>query len=121
MRTLLNHLLELGVWGAFFATTLYGHVALKLAAGTGAAYDWKRAALAVTSLQGLTALGAWLVSGFLWAVVLTKNSVVAANTIASLRYILVCVAAWLFLHETFKYQYAAGLVLVGAGIWLLAA
>jgi EamA domain-containing membrane protein RarD len=119
MRTLLDRLDHLVVWGLFFATTVYGHVALKLAAGGGAAYDCRRAWQACASLQGASALLAWAVSGFLWAVLLTRNTLVAANSISVLRYLFVCLAAWLFLREEFRPAQAIGIGLIAAGLWFL--
>ena len=107
------------VWALFFATTVYGHIALKLAAGSGGSYDGRRALGALMSLRGGTAMLAWMFSGLLWALVLTRHSVLSANTISALRYVLICLAAWLVLHEKLRGLHVIGIVLIAVGIWLL--
>jgi drug/metabolite transporter (DMT)-like permease len=119
MRNLLSEWSAPLVWGMFFATTVYGHVALKLAAGDGGTYDFRRALQACTSILGGTALLAWAISSFLWVVVLTKTSVLSANAISSLRYVFLSLATWVFLHENVRSQHGFGMLLVATGIWLL--
>jgi uncharacterized membrane protein len=119
MRTLLSGIESAVVWGLFFATTVYGHVALKVAAGSGETYNYRQVPLALSTVWGWTAMAAWAISGLLWILVLTKSSVLAANSVASLRYVLICAAASLFLHEKLQIQQGVGMLLVAAGIWLL--
>ena len=106
------------VWGLFFATTVYGHVALKRAAGDAAQFEYAKALRTLTNFWGWSALLAWAISGLLWAVVLTKESLLTANSVSSLRYVFVCVAAWIFLREQIQLQHGVGILLVTAGIWL---
>lgn len=116
MRNPLTIFWESIVWGLFFVTTVYGHVAMKTACGNAASYDYRRALTVVSSLQGVTALASWMISSFLWMVILTKHSVVAANTISSLRYLFIGVAAILFLDESINSKQAMGMILIAVGV-----
>jgi len=118
MRTLLGRWESVVVWGLFFTTTVYGHVALKLATGDGARFEYGKAIRALTGFWGWSAILAWVISALLWAVVLTRESLLAANSVSSLRYVLVCVAAWIFLRENVQPQHGLGILLVTVGIWL---
>ena len=85
------------VWGLFFATSVFGHVALKRGAGSGGVYDFRTASSVFLSPWGLSALAAWSMSCWLWAVLLTKHSLLTANSVSTLRYVLICAAAAAFI------------------------
>ncbi len=113
-------LIQCLVWFLFFATTVYGHVALKLATGSGASYQLRKAACAMTSMWGITAVLAWMGSSFLWTLVLTKHDVIMANAISSLRFVLIPLAAVVWLGETFTARQAIGILAITVGMCLLA-
>jgi uncharacterized membrane protein len=106
------------VWAMFFVTAVYGHVAMKLATGNAEQFQYGKAVRSLMSFWGWSAMLAWAVSGVLWAVVLTKESLVGANSISAARYVLICLAAWFFLREDIRFHQALGILLVTVGIWL---
>jgi multidrug transporter EmrE-like cation transporter len=119
VRTLLNGIETFVVWALFFAMTVYGHTALKLAAGDGGAYDYRRALGVLADFRGWTAMLAWTLSGLVWTVLLTRNSLLAANSISAFRYVLICLAAWLVLDEKVRAPHVIGIAFIAAGISLL--
>jgi uncharacterized membrane protein len=103
------------VWLAFFATSVYGHAALKLAV------DTRKTPLdAALSPWGLSAFVAWTLSAVLWMLVLEKHSLLAASTISSLRYVLICLSAWTFWRGPVTVRDVVGVGLVTAGVYLVA-
>jgi drug/metabolite transporter (DMT)-like permease len=119
MRNFLRQFESIAIWGLFFATTVYGHVALKVAAGSSGHYDYRKAFDVLFTFWGWSAVLAWIISALLWVLVLTRHSVLAANSISALRYVLICAAAVLFLKEPVHWREASGIGLVCAGVWLL--
>jgi drug/metabolite transporter (DMT)-like permease len=108
------------LWTLFFLTTVYGHVALKLAVGPAAGSDYGRVLRAcVTDFWGWSAVLAWGLACALWGLTLSRQELMTANAISSLRYVLTCVAAWAFLGEGVGWQRAAGMLLIGIGIVLV--
>lgn len=103
------------VWLAFFATSVYGHVALKLAVDGG-----RGAVAAATSVWGITAFAAWTASGVLWMLVLEKHSLFGASTISALRYVLICVVAYVVWSVSIDARSLIGAALVTAGVYLVA-
>lgn len=120
MRNLWNSLTPLLVWGLFFATSVIGHVALKRGAGGSNHYDFRAASSLFLSPWGLTALSSWAVSCWLWAVLLTRHSLIAANSVSTLRYLLICAAAAALLNEPLGPRELAGAAFIAAGTWLIA-
>lgn len=118
MRTLLNQWENAVVWGCFFATTIYGHIALKLAAGDSVRFEYANAIRALATFWGWSAMLAWTISGVLWGVVLTKNSLFTANSVSSLRYLFICLAGGVFLRESILPHHGFGILLVTAGVWI---
>lgn len=105
---------RLGVWALFFATTVYGHVGLKLAV------DGRPSLLrAALSPMGISAFLAWTASSVLWMAVLQRETLVAASSIASLRYVLTVAAGALILREALTWRLATGIVLIAVGTWLV--
>ena len=106
-------------WGMYFAGSVFGHVALKHAAGTGGSYDLGRSFTALVSGWGLAAVAAWMISAWAWTLALTRHSLIEANAVSALRVALCAAAAALWLGERFGPREAAGTLLVAAGVWLL--
>ena len=102
------------LWLGFFATSAYGHVALKLAVESKS-----RLFGAAISPLGLSAYAAWALSAVLWMVLLSKHSLFAANGISALRYALVAACAPIFLRESLDRMQVAGGVLIAIGVWLV--
>jgi uncharacterized membrane protein len=107
------------IWALFFASSLYGHIALKLAVNQGN-NSYSRAMVAVaTSFWGWSTLAAWGISCLLWMLVISKQKLLIASSISSFSYVLICIACWLFLGERLTWQQYAGVVLIIAGILLV--
>lgn len=102
------------LWALFFVTTVYGHVALKFAVGG----PGRSLARTFATFWGWSALAAWSASCVLWAAVLSRQELLAANSVASLRYVLICLAAWLCVGERATGTQVLGLLLIAAGTWL---
>jgi|GEM_PF-6250753 len=101
------------VWALFFATTVYGHVAMKLAV------DKTHGLVAAgLSVWGITAVLAWSASSVLWMMVLTKDSLFRASTVSSLRYVLVLMAAAAMTRKMPTMQSLCGAALVAVGVYL---
>jgi drug/metabolite transporter (DMT)-like permease len=119
LRALLNQLSPWLVWGLFFASSVFGHVALKRGAGAGTGYDFRTATTVFLTPWGISALLSWGLSCWLWAVILTRHSLFAANSVSTLRYVLICLAAFYFLKESFGFRELAGMLLITSGVWIL--
>lgn len=108
------------MWGFFFGLTIYGHVAMKFATknitAEGIDYFWALA----KNLWAVTAVVAWLAAGLIWMVILKKQPLMQAQSIAALSYALICLSAVAFLGETFSGVKAIGMVLIAAGIYFVA-
>jgi drug/metabolite transporter (DMT)-like permease len=110
---------RLAIWALFFASSAYGHVALKLAVGR-ADVTYRNALWnAATSLWGWSAVLAWTLSCVLWAMAISRQKLMVASSVSSLSYALLCVAAWAFLGERVTWPQATGVVLIVAGILLV--
>ena len=107
------------VWGLFFASSVFGHVALKRAAGSGDSYDVSRSLGALVSPWGVAALAAWVFSAWAWTLALTKHRLIEANAVSALRMVLCVVVAWVCLGERVGLRELTGTLLVAAGIYLL--
>jgi drug/metabolite transporter (DMT)-like permease len=108
------------LWALFFATSVYGHVTMKLAvarAGGGSRANvlW----VSVTDTWGWSALLAWTGSCVMWGLTLSRHELMTANAISSFRYVLTGLAAWTFLNEGIDGQRAAGMLFIGIGILLV--
>jgi drug/metabolite transporter (DMT)-like permease len=108
------------LWALFFGTTVYGHVALKVAvsrAGEAGGHGGLLHALA--GFWGWSACLAWGASCLLWALVLSRHQLTQANALSALRYPLVSVAAVLLLGERMTLSQGVGLALIVAGVALV--
>jgi drug/metabolite transporter (DMT)-like permease len=108
-------------WGGYFAGSVFGHVALKRAAGTAGVYDFTRSFTALGSGWGVAAVVAWTISAWAWTFALTRHRLIEANAISALRIVLCAAAATLWLGERSGWREVAGTLLVAAGVWLLRA
>jgi uncharacterized membrane protein len=109
------------IWALFFATSVYGHVALKLAVGRGAGDGSYRRALvaAATSFWGWSAVAAWTLSCVFWVMALARQQLLTAASISALSYALLCAAACAFLGEPVTRPQVVGVALIVAGIFLV--
>ena len=117
MSSSVNVIWQVVVWGLFFATSVYGHVAFKVAANQEAVSVtiWKM----VFSLWGLTAIVAWGISTLLWLLILSKSDLLAANSISTLRYILLTLAAVFILNESISLSQSIGTLLIMVGVYFI--
>lgn len=106
-------------WGLYFAASVFGHVALKRAAGHGESYDFTRSVTAFGSFYGMAALVAWAVSAWAWTLALTRHPLVEANAASALRVVFTALVAALWLDERLGPREVAGTLLVAGGVWLL--
>src|SRR5262249_6789909 len=73
------------IWLLFFATPVYGHVALKVAVDRASGDTRQAIRAAVASGWGWSACSAWCLSCLLWAAALSKCPLMQANALSSLR------------------------------------
>ena len=106
---------KFGIWIVFFTSSVYGHIGFKFAAQSGAKDIWGM----VFSLWGITATLAWGASAVLWVAILSKNSLIAANTTSALSHVMIAIVALLFFREVISLKQALGVVLVIAGVYLV--
>jgi drug/metabolite transporter (DMT)-like permease len=111
---------QAALWALFFASSIYGHVALKVAVNRASSGTLGATLRAALGPWGLSAFASWTASGVLWMLVLARRPLMAANSISSLRYALVCASAWVFLGERVAPSQLAGVALIAAGILLAA-
>ncbi len=108
------------MWGFFFVLTIYGHIAMKFAANSisaeGVDYFWSL----LKNVWAVTAVLAWLAAGLIWMVILKKQPLMQAQSIAALSYALICLSAVVFLGESFSGGKAIGMALIAAGIYFVA-
>ena len=119
MRDFLRLCETSAVWVLFFATSVYGHVALKVAVDRAGAGEGRRAFAALGSAWGWSACLAWGASCLLWVLALSRHRLVFANGLSSLRYVLVGLAAWAVLGERLSGWHVLGMALITAGILLV--
>jgi drug/metabolite transporter (DMT)-like permease len=106
------------IWLLFFLTSVYGHVALKVAVDRAGA-DRRSLLSALACFWGWSACLAWGLSCLLWAQALARERLQRANALSSLRYALVGVAAWVLLGERLSWTQVLGLALLLAGVVLV--
>ena len=106
------------VWAFFLGSSVFGHVALKRAAGQADHFDYKRALTMWKEPWALGAMLAWVLSCLLWGLLLTRQGVGQATGTSALRYVLILLAAVLWLGETMNWRQGLGCGLIVAGIWL---
>ncbi len=106
---------SLGLWIVFFAASVYGHIGFKLAAQSGG----KDMGAMLFSMWGISAVLAWGASAVLWVAILSKTSLIAANTTSALSHTLIAIIAVLFFREAITLKQFLGVVLVIAGVYLV--
>jgi drug/metabolite transporter (DMT)-like permease len=107
------------IWLLFFATTVYGHVALKVAVNRTAQDEARRVLSALGDVWGWSACAAWGASCLLWMLALSRHRLVFANGLSSLRYVLIALAAWALLGERMTWPQLFGMALITAGLLLV--
>lgn len=108
------------VWVLFFGSSVFGHVALKRAAGVSTRFDYGRILEMWRDPWTVTAILSWTLSCIIWALLLTRYSMTEAAGHSSLRYVLMVLLAVFWLGEPMSVRQIAGTVLIAAGIWLTA-
>ncbi len=108
------------VWLLFFASSVFGHVALKQAAGVSDRFDYARLWQMWKDPWALAAIASWTLSCLLWALLLTRFGVAEASSHSAIRYVGIVLAAVLFFREPLTAKQAVGMILITAGIWLTA-
>ena len=101
------------IWVVYFATDIYGHVALKNASGEQGLWN------TLFSVWGVSAGLSWVISALTWTLLLSRNSLLTANTISALTYVLITLAAWVLFREAITLSNLIGVVLVCTGIYLV--
>ncbi|MEM7133549.1 MAG: hypothetical protein AAF702_45065 [Chloroflexota bacterium] len=101
------------VWLTYFATHLYGHVALKFASSEVSMWQ------VLVSGWGLSAIASWLISGVAWTFVLSKQSLLTANTVSALTYVQIALAALFVFGEDLTVGKFMGILCVCGGIFLV--
>jgi drug/metabolite transporter (DMT)-like permease len=107
------------IWLLFFATSVYGHVALKAAVDGAAQDEARRLFSALRGVWGWSACMAWGASLPLWMLALSRHRLVFANGLSSLRYVLIGLAAWAVLGERLTWSQLFGMALIAAGLLLV--
>jgi drug/metabolite transporter (DMT)-like permease len=106
------------VWGLFLGCSVFGHVALKRAAGSSDRFEWGRALWLWKDPWAMGAGLSWMVSCFLWALLLTRLGVGEATSQSAVRYVLILAAASIWLGESFSTRQTLGCALIAIGIWM---
>ncbi len=114
----MNRLETLLIWALFLGSSVFGHVALKRAAGQSDRFDYGRALSMWKEPWAAGAMLAWGASCLLWGLLLTRYGVGQATGTSSLRYVLILFAATLWLGESMDWRQGAGCALIAVGIWL---
>lgn len=110
---------DLIYWALYFATSVYGHVALKVAVRGAPEHSTLGVLRSGTSAWGLTAYLAWGVSCACWMLVLARSTLLRANSVSSLGYVFISACAILFLGEAITWSRAVGAGLIALGILLI--
>ena len=119
MRDFLKAFETPAIWLLFFATTVYGHVALKVAVDRTTQDEARRVFSALADLWGWSACLAWGASCLLWMLALSRHQLVFANGLSSLRYVLIALAAWALLGERVTWPQMFGMALIAVGLLLV--
>lgn len=119
MQYLLTWVQTIAIWCLFFATDVYGHVALKLAVGEQQQQNLGRLWSSAISFWGWTAWISWGASAVLWMLVVSKHPLLEASSISSVRYVLICLAAWLVLRDAIGWRELSGIFFIALGIVLV--
>ncbi len=107
------------VWLLFFASTVFGHVGMKLAVQSPDTDSFAKVFEALLGPWGVTAFFSWCLSAVLWACILSSQSLFEASSISTIRYGLVILAAFVFLAEPIQTKQWMGMVLIGLGVLLV--
>lgn len=108
------------VWTVFFASSVFGHVALKRAAGISDKFEYARVLEMWRNPWAISAIFCWTLSCLVWALLLTRYGVAEAAGHSSMRYVLILLVAVLWLGESLDFKQIVGAVFIATGIWLTA-
>lgn len=108
------------MWGLFFGSSVFGHVALKRAAGVSADFEYAKVLGMRKDPWAVAAVISWTLSCLLWELLLTRFGVSEATGHSSLRYVLILMLAVFWLGGPLTARQIAGAVLITGGIWLTA-
>lgn len=106
------------MWILFFGSSVFGHVALKRAAGISSKFEYMRVLSMWKDPWAVTAVASWTLSCLVWAILLTRYGVSEAAGHSSLRYVLMVALAVFWLGEPMSARQIVGVVLITIGIWL---
>lgn len=121
MRNLLMAYETWLIWGLFISSSVFGHVALKLAMAEDGSKTYSEVFSAVLTPWGISAMASWTVSLGLWMIALSKYPLIDASAVSTLRYAGISLAACVFLKEAVSAQQVFGIVLIIAGTSLVTA
>lgn len=107
------------LWTLFLVTSVYGHVALKIAADRGQGGMWGKVVSGALTVWGVTALVSWSLSSVFWMMLLGRTELARANSLSSIRYVLISLAAWACLGEKLTPADGVGIALIAAGLVLI--
>jgi drug/metabolite transporter (DMT)-like permease len=116
----MKHFEMAAAWALFFGSSVFGHVALKRAAGDSSRFEYAKVLAMWRDPWAVTAMISWTLSCLLWALLLTRFEVSEASGHSSLRYILMLMLATFWLGEPMSSRQIGGAVLITMGIWLTA-
>lgn len=116
----MKHFEIAAVWVLFFGSSVFGHVALKRAAGVSSRFEYAKVMAMWKDPWAVTAMMSWTLSCLLWALLLTRYDVSEASGHSSLRYVLMLILAVFWLGEPMSPRQISGAVLITVGIWLTA-
>ncbi len=108
------------VWTLFFASSVFGHVALKRAAGVSADFQYSQVVEIWKDPWAILAVMSCVVSSLLWALLLTRFDVAEAAGHSAFRYVLILLLAVFWLGESISTRQVAGAGCITLGIWLTA-
>jgi len=119
MPTVTGVAYQVVIWALFFASSVFGHVAIKLGTAGDGGEGWGRAWALATSPWTISGVGAWCLSGVLWVAILDKTGLSEAMSVSALRYALIILAAFALLGEPIGGRQWAGMALIAVGIGLV--
>jgi len=111
--------MSLGLWLLFFATTVFGHVGMKLAVQGKQNASALETVASLLQPWGLSATIAWTLSAVIWLLIVSRQELYVANSISSLRYVLIALVCWGILQETPAAKDWVGMALITVGVILV--
>ena len=103
-------------WIVFLFASAFGYIALKR--GVESTASGHMLAL-LGSKWTWTAVLAWTLSTLLWIWILRYEPLLKANSISTIRYVLLMLGSWIFLQEQMTGDRIWGMSLIAAGVYLV--